>query len=165
LDRALRDSPAPDVTDASVASITTGSEGVEITLETGESRRPSSCILATGGFFDGGLPGSAPFREPLTDTALWVDGSPVSEVDAFFPPHLLEERPWGDHRLFRAGVAVDDQGRLLDRDGTPLSNGLYAAGRLLSGFNPLHDGCAMGVELATGLAVADSALEDAEVHT
>jgi anaerobic glycerol-3-phosphate dehydrogenase len=164
LDRALREGLASEATAATVTSITASEKGVDITLESGESRRPSSCILATGGFFDGGLPGSAPFREPLTDTALWVDGSPVSEVDAFFPPHLLEERPWGDHRLFRAGVAVDAQGRLLDRDGTPLSSGLYAAGRLLSGFNPLHDGCAMGVELATGLAVADSALQDAEGH-
>jgi anaerobic glycerol-3-phosphate dehydrogenase len=165
LDRALRDSPAPEVTDAAVASITAGTEGVDITLESGESRRVSACILATGGFFDGGLPGSAPFREPLTDAPLWVGGSPVSDADTFFAPRLLEDQPWGDHRLFRAGVTVDEKGRILDRDGAALGSGLYAAGRLLSGFNPLHDGCAMGVELVSGLAVADSALEDVEAGT
>jgi glycerol-3-phosphate dehydrogenase subunit B len=37
----------------------------------------------------------------------------------------------------------------LDAEGAPVLANVFAAGHLLAGFNPLTDGCAEGVALAT----------------
>lgn len=156
IDRALRDEDSNTTIRRELQNLSVTDEGVELTAESAEPFRAAACLLATGGFFDGGLPAEAPVREELTGAPLWIDGAPVDNTDEVFVPRLLDERPWNDHRLFRAGLAVDSDSRVLDRDGSPKSAALFAAGRLLSGFNPIHDGCSMGVELASGLAAADS---------
>ncbi len=155
IDRALRDEDSNTIR-GELRHLDVADGGIDVTVESAEPFRASACLLATGGFFDGGLPTEAPFREEFTGAPLWVDGAPVDNADEVFVPRLLDERPWDDHRLFRAGLAIDNDSRVLDRDGSPKSNALFAAGRLLSGFNPIHDGCSMGVELVSGLAAADS---------
>ena len=155
IDRALREEDSNTLR-GELRNLDVTEGGIDVTVESAEPFRASACLLATGGFFDGGLPTEAPFREEFTGAPLWIDGAPVTDTAEFFVPRLLDERPWDDHRLFRAGLAVDEDSRVLDRDGSPKSGALFAAGRLLSGFNPIHDGCSMGVELVSGLAAADS---------
>jgi len=115
-------------------------------------------VLATGSWFGGGMPGEAPMVEALTGAPVWLDGAPMTGDASAYPPDYLGDLPWDDHDLFRAGVQIDATARALDRDGAPFDN-VFAAGRLLAGFNPFHDGCSFGVELVTGLAAARHAAE------
>jgi len=114
-----------------------------------------AALLATGRWFGGGIPREAPMVEPLTEAPIWLDGEPLSDNESLYPPDFLDEHPWDDHALFRAGLSVDEHLRIRDRSGRSSSR-LYAAGRLLAGFNPFHDGCALGVELATAVRAVSS---------
>jgi glycerol-3-phosphate dehydrogenase subunit B len=53
------------------------------------------------------------------------------------------------HPLHCAGSRVNADLQPLAASGSPLFDNLYAAGHILAGFNPLTDGCAEGVALAT----------------
>ena len=44
--------------------------------------------------------------------------------------------------------------RPLDDGGAPAAENLYAAGHLLAGASPIVEGCAEGIDLATGAAAA-----------
>lgn len=133
------------------------SEEIVVALDDGREIRASAAILATGSWVDGGRDGRPPLVEPLTGEPLWIDGAPIDVSSRTHPPDLLEDVPWGDHPLFRAGLPVDSTGRVLDRNGDPLADRVYAAGRGLAGFNPVHDACSFGVDLATGRLTAENA--------
>lgn len=115
-------------------------------------------ILATGRWVGSGLPAKPPFREPLLGADLWVDGAPMTKPDYHWPGDLLAEQPWQDHPLCRAGLATDAQLRPLGRSSNPIAPSVFAAGRLLAGFNPFWDGTTEGVTLISGLHAARSAL-------
>ena len=102
-------------------------------------------VLASGSFFSRGLVADmARVREPLF------------ELDV---RHDAERAAWYDPRFFHRqnylayGVAVDERFRAL-KEGRALEN-LYAVGSVLSGFNPIHEGCGAGVALLTALRAAD----------
>ena len=152
---AIRSRPAAE----SVAL--SGRRAVGVVDADGNSRPCDAAVLATGRWFGGGLPGGPPMLEPLTGAPIWLDGAPMSADDELYPPDFLDRLPWDDHELFRAGLQVDADGRILTRDGEPFDN-VYAAGRILGGFNPFADACAFGVELATGLTVGRRAADSVD---
>lgn len=121
-------------------------------------------VLATGRWFSGGLPTNPPLVEPLTGVPIWLDGAPLPADPATFLPDYIDELPWADHDLWRAGLATDRDLRLLDDAGNPLEN-VYAVGRALGGFNPFHDGCSLGVELVTAARAAISVTERLDVSS
>jgi glycerol-3-phosphate dehydrogenase subunit B len=67
---------------------------------------------------------------------------------------------WYDRNMFNTqpymefGVATDKDFRT-SINGVPVEN-LYAVGAILSGFNPIKEGCGAGVSILTALHVADS---------
>jgi glycerol-3-phosphate dehydrogenase subunit B len=46
----------------------------------------------------------------------------------------------------------------LDDDGAPAFENVYTAGHMLAGFNPLTDGCAEGIALASAYKAIGAAL-------
>lgn len=158
LDRFLRDNVAVETIRARATSVDVAGGGVLRIQTDDETVEAESLILATGRWIGGGLPKDAPLREPLLELALWIDGAPVPNPDESWLPGLLSEHVFEDHPLFRAGVAVDDALRPLDRDGQPLADNIYAAGRVLAGTNSFWDGTTEGVDLATGHQAAINAL-------
>lgn len=115
-------------------------------------------ILATGRWIGRGLPASAPLREGVLNVDLWMDGAPITEPAHTWLPHLLAKQVWQDHPYFRAGLATDRQLRPLDRNGDPIADNIFAAGRVLAGTNPIWDGTTEGVDLITGHLAAQKAL-------
>lgn len=112
-------------------------------------------ILATGGLYNGGIQSDEAGR-------LWepIFGFPVSGPEgegreAWYGERLLVERGHAIHR--HAGLRVNAQMQPLDGDGAPLVENVFAAGHLLAGFNPLTDGCAEGVALATACKAVSAA--------
>ena len=61
----------------------------------------------------------------------------------------------------RSALRVDPQMRPLGPDGEPVLDNVTIAGHLMPGFNPLTDGCAEGIVLATALKAALKAVNAA----
>jgi glycerol-3-phosphate dehydrogenase subunit B len=114
-------------------------------------------ILATGGLYSGGILSDESGRlwEPIFDLPV---ANPVSDGRAgWYHDNLLIHRGHPIHR--HAGLRVNRQMQPLTLDGAPVLENVYAAGNLLAGFNPLTDGCAEGIALATALKAVRVALE------
>lgn len=106
-------------------------------------------ILATGGLYNGGIQSDLSGR-------LWepIFGLPVHGPDGdgragWFDDELLGQRGHAIHRA--TGLRVNAQMQPVDAEGAPVLENVYAVGHLLAGFNPLTDGCAEGIALATAL--------------
>jgi glycerol-3-phosphate dehydrogenase subunit B len=112
-------------------------------------------ILATGGLYSGGILSDESGRlwEPIFDFPVQ---SPPDRA-GWYHDHLLKERGHPVHRL--SGLRVDHQMRPLDANGAPIMNNVYAVGHMIAGFNPLTDGCAEGIALATAYKAIQTALE------
>ncbi len=113
-------------------------------------------ILATGGLYNGGVQSDEAGR-------LWepIFGLPVSGPEGegragWYRERLLVAEGHPIHR--ESGLRVNAQMQPVDAEGTPLLENVFAAGHLLAGFNPLTDGCAEGVALATAYKAASMAL-------
>lgn len=139
---------APDATDVEM----NGRRVTTVTDASGTIHEVDAIVLTGGRWFGRGLPKNSPLREPLTDAPLWLDGATLPDGPETYPPDLLGKLPWDDHQLFRMGLQINAAGRVLGEDADPMPN-VYAAGRVLSGFNPIHDGCSMGVSLVSGVKV------------
>jgi glycerol-3-phosphate dehydrogenase subunit B len=113
-------------------------------------------ILATGGLYNGGILSDESGRlwEPIFD--LPVPAPPGDGREGWYYDHLLKHRGHPIHRL--TGLRVSKQMRPLDADGAPALENVYAVGHLLAGFNPLTDGCAEGIALATAYKAVQTAL-------
>lgn len=102
-------------------------------------------VLASGSFFSKGL---------IADMTRITE--PLFDLDV---RHDADRAAWYDPDFFHAqnyltyGVAVDERFHAL-KQGRALEN-LYAVGSVLSGFNPIHEGCGAGVALLTALCAAD----------
>lgn len=116
-----------------------------IFVRTGQAvhREPADAVvLATGHLVGGGLVGG---RGGLTEP---IFGLAVEGPSA--PPYFSEEfLHAAGHRVFQAGLAVDDHLRPLAA-GTPRFATLFAAGDILAGFDPYRERSGGGVALATG---------------
>jgi glycerol-3-phosphate dehydrogenase subunit B len=114
-------------------------------------------ILATGGLYNGGIQSDESGRlwEPIFD--LPVQGPTGEGRAGWYHDNLLIHRGHPIHRY--AGLRVNGQMQPLSLDGVPVLENVYAAGNLLAGFNPLTDGCAEGIALATALKAVRAALE------
>lgn len=114
-------------------------------------------ILATGGLYNGGILSDETGRlwEPLFD--LPVAAPPGDGREGWYGERLLQERGHPIHRL--AGLRVNKQLQPLDQHGEPVLENVYAVGHLLAGFNPLTDGCAEGIALATAYKAVRTALQ------
>ncbi len=142
-----------DVPDAANVEIRDGQVST-VTDESGEVHEIEAIVLTGGRWFGHRLPNNAPLREPLTDAPMWLDGAVLPDGSETYPPDFLGKLPWDDHQLFRMGLHIDEAGRVIDEDAEPFPN-VYAAGRLLAGFNPIHDGCSLGVSLVSGVRVGE----------
>ncbi len=113
-------------------------------------------ILATGGLYSGGIESdeAGHLREPIFD--LPVQTPPGEGRVGWYDDNLLKLRGHPIHRY--AGLRVDHQMRPLDGSGAPILENVYAVGNLIAGFNPLTDGCAEGIALATAYKAVQVAL-------
>lgn len=158
LDRYLRANNPVDCLKGRALSADRGTSSVtNIETEVG-SIQADAYILATGRWMGRGLPAAAPLREQILNADLWMDGAPISDPDRAWIPHLLERQVWQDHPYFRAGLATDSDLRPLDQNGAPLADNIFAAGRVLAGYNAIWDGTTEGVDLITGYLAAKNAL-------
>ncbi len=114
-------------------------------------------ILATGGLYSGGIQSDETGRlwEPIFD--LPVVGPQGEGRSGWTYERLLVHRGHPIHR--QAGLRVDHAMRPLDADGAPVLANVYAVGHMLAGFNPLTDGCAEGIALATAYKAVRTALK------
>lgn len=113
-------------------------------------------ILATGGLYNGGIQSDEAGRlwEPIFGFP--VSGPPSEGRADWYQGRLLAE---GGHAIHgQTGLRVNAQMQPLDGDGAPVLENVFAAGHLLAGFNPLTDGCAEGVALATAYKAVSAAL-------
>jgi glycerol-3-phosphate dehydrogenase len=110
-------------------------------------------ILATGGLYGGGLESDYAGRvyEPIAD--LPVTGVPPL-ADWMARPVLTGER----QPIHDAGVAVDELLRPVNADGDLIWANVCAVGRLLGGYSPAQQGCAEGVDIASGVHAAVGAV-------
>lgn len=115
-------------------------------------------ILATGGLYNGGIASDDTGRlwEPIF--GLPVAGPQAEGRTGWYHDRLLIHRGHPIHR--HTGLRVNAQMQPLDADGAPVLSNVYAVGHLLAGFNPLTDGCAEGIALATATKAVQSALAD-----
>ena len=101
-------------------------------------------VLASGSFIGGGLVSTKDsIVEPLFGAELYV------AEGEFTSRNLYDAQPF-----MSAGVVVDSMFRL-SVSGAVVEN-LYACGAVLSGFNPVKEGCGAGVAMLTALKVADN---------
>lgn len=119
--------------------------------------RADRFILATGGLYSGGIETDESGRvwEPLFD--LPVATPEVESRAEWYHDSLLIERGHPIHR--QTGLRVNTQLQPLDAAGEPALENVYVAGQLLAGFNPITDGCAEGIALATAYKAVHTALE------
>jgi len=108
-----------------------------------------SFVLATGSFFGGGLVASASqIREP----ALGLDVDYFGARPQWTAENLFAEQPY-----MKFGAAT--RGKLWGvKDGKTIHN-LYVIGSLLSGANPIKDGCGAGVAIISALYTSENILE------
>ncbi len=121
--------------------------GVATMTAAGRERtiRGDAVVLATGGLFGGGI-------ESNHAGEVWetVFGLPVEAPDGdWFLPELLP--PGRSHPVHQIGVRVDSNMRAGPE-------GVYLCGRLLAGYDPLREGTAEAVAMATGYKAAVKAL-------
>ncbi|MBW4437136.1 MAG: anaerobic glycerol-3-phosphate dehydrogenase subunit A [Pleurocapsa minor GSE-CHR-MK-17-07R] len=110
-------------------------------------------ILATGGLYGGGYESDYTGRvwEPVAHAPV----HDVPELGTWFAEAVLTGQPQPIHA---AHLATDAQLRPLGENGRPCADNLFAAGRVLGGTSPVSEGCAEGIDLATGVHAALSAL-------
>lgn len=125
----------------------------QITFADGQTLDADAIVLATGGRFTGGLVTleGARLTEPLVDLPI-EPRLPVDPLRATRP----EQRAGP---LFTAGVRCDAAQRPIRKDGRPAAEGIWVAGDLCGGLDPLVDRCGSGRAVLTGYVAATSAAD------
>lgn len=134
------------VDNAEAIALRRGAAGVEVFTEAAARRqrhRARAVVLATGGLLGGGLTGDADGTLREVVAGLEVHGPP-------------DRRRWfgsshgpGGHPLYRAGIAP--------AAGLAAAEGVFVAGSLLAGADPIEEGSLEGIALATGWAAGRDA--------
>jgi glycerol-3-phosphate dehydrogenase subunit B len=123
-------------------------------LSGGQLLEPGAAVLATGKFIGGGVVRAQRFREPVVDLPLFA-GSRRAEDQ--YIGDLLAEKVQGDHQAFRIGVRIDSSLHPLGADGAPFDQRLFAAGSVISGYDPAADKTGLGVAIFTGYLAGEAA--------
>jgi glycerol-3-phosphate dehydrogenase subunit B len=106
-------------------------------------------VLATGSFFSHGIVATS---ERVYEPILSLDVDAAGERSEWYDRNLFNSQPY-----MNFGVKTDNNLRV-SREGATLTN-MYAVGAVLSGCNPIKEGCGAGVAILTSLYVADQILK------
>ena len=137
-----------------VETVTVKQNGKDLEL------RPKTAVLCSGRFLSGGLKRDGGtieqiFRLPVETGGEWLE-------DAFVA-NYLGDTPTDDHPLFRSGIAFDRSLRPMVKGRQIAAPNLFAAGSILSGYDPAKDGTGMGVSILTGYLAGQEAAQLARV--
>lgn len=110
----------------------------------------SNVVLSTGSFFSQGLVAS---RDRIIEPILDLDVDYIENRQNWYTRNFFEAQ---NYQSF--GVKTD-KNFIVRKDNKPIKN-MYAIGAVLSGFNPMKEGCGSGVSILTALSVADEILKD-----
>lgn len=110
-------------------------------------------VLASGSFFSNGLISEF---DGVKEPVFALDVAASNDRMSWSNPDLFSAQPY-----LQFGVKTDSQLRGLI-DGQPLEN-LYVAGAILSGYDPLRQGCGAGVSLVSALHIANHIINSEEV--
>ena len=117
------------------------------TLNHGETEfEADNFILASGSFFSKGLVAS---QNEVIEPVFGLDVDAAQDRGEWYDRNMFNAQPY-----MKFGVATDSDFRTR-RNGKTVEN-LYAAGAVLSGFNPVKEGSGAGVSILTALHVAES---------
>ena len=105
-------------------------------------------VLATGSFFSNGIIARP---DTIYEPVLGADVAFDASRDAWFDKNIFQPQPYMCY-----GVKTDEALHPL-RGGKPILN-TYAAGSILSGYNPLEEGCGSGVAILTAFDISDKIL-------
>lgn len=132
---------ASEIKDGKVTAIKTTNLGdIELTAD--------NYVLASGSYFGHGIIAEIDkVTEPVFGADVIFDNDRGNWYDKNF---------FGKQNFIGFGVATDDKFNVI-KNGESIRN-LYAAGSVLGGFNPLHEGCGAGVAIMTAFYISDSIL-------
>lgn len=132
---------ASEIKDGKVTAIKTSNLGdIELTAD--------NYVLASGSYFGHGIIAEIDkVTEPVFGADVIFDNDRGNWYDKNF---------FGKQNFIGFGVATDDKFNVI-KNGESIRN-LYAAGSVLGGFNPLHEGCGAGVAIMTAFYISDSIL-------
>lgn len=112
-------------------------------------------VLTTGSFFSGGLTtGFDSVSEPLF--GLKVNGG--NKRNKWYSSSFFDKK---SHPFLEYGVETDGRFNPVSENGKPIKN-LFCAGSVLSGYNPVSEGCGGGVAVATGFKCAERIIKETE---
>lgn len=104
-------------------------------------------ILASGKFIGGGVVSKNQIRESLFGLPLFADGHPLKDLTwaRLTRPEMTERQP------FRTiGIQVNEFSQPIDPEGQICFDNLFAAGEILSGYDPGVESCTAGVAILSG---------------
>lgn len=105
-------------------------------------------ILASGSFFSKGLVAT---QNGVVEPVFGLDVDAVSDRKEWYDRNMFNAQPY-----MKFGVSTDSEFRTR-LDGNIVAN-LYAAGAVLSGFNPIKEGSGAGVSVLTAFGVVENIL-------
>ncbi|HKY62002.1 MAG TPA: FAD-binding protein [bacterium] len=109
--------------------------------------RASAFVLAGGKYLGGGIKRRRQWREPLFGLPIWLEGKLLKHQSM---PQVTRRDPAISQPFLTAGLRINSFAQPLDGDGQIAYDNLFAAGAILTGFNPAQEHCAAGVSIATG---------------
>ena len=118
-----------------------------ITTSKGVTLVANEFILATGSFIGGGLTSE---KRKISEPLFGADIAPCATGE-YVTRNIFEAQPF-----MAAGVVTDEQFKVAV-GGATVEN-LYGCGAILSGCNPVKEGCGAGVAMFTALKVAENIL-------
>ena len=118
-----------------------------ITTSKGVTLVANEFILATGSFIGGGLTSE---KRKISEPLFGADIAPCASGE-YVTRNIFEAQPF-----MAAGVVTDEQFKVAV-GGAAVDN-LYGCGAILSGYNPVKEGCGAGVAMFTALKVAENIL-------
>jgi len=110
-------------------------------------------VLTTGSFFSGGLSaGFDTISEPLFGLKVKSDNKRSKWYNSTF----FDKK---SHPFLGFGVETDNRFNPVSENGKTIKN-LFCAGSVLSGYNPVSEGCGGGVAVATGFRCAERIIKE-----
>lgn len=117
------------------------------TINHGETEfEADNFILASGSFFSKGLVAN---QNKVIEPVFGLDVDASEDRQDWYKRNMFEAQPY-----MSFGVTTDKDFHVF-KAGTPIEN-LYAAGAVLSGFNPIKEGSGAGVSILTAMHVAEN---------